>query len=397
MVMVNGMTGLTLNDLWKEVKSEEDWLGDFNETVLRMAKMMLESSLEEELLEQLHASRYQRTEVRKGYRNGYYKRSLFLPCGVIKSLRVPRARANYQSHILPSYQRNTSQINAMIRQIFLAGVSTRRVGEVLGALWDKEVSPQTVSNICRVLNREVESYHRRKLSDSYRYLFFDGIVLKVKGSTGLKKRVVLACYGIHASGRKEIVDFRLASSESQAQWEGFLNSLYHRGLTGINAALITIDGCPGLRRAIDTVYPFTPVQRCWAHKMRNVSNYLKRTDQDACIRGARLIYLADNRRQAVKAYRKWKAEWEAKYPRATRCIEKDLDELLNFLDSSPSVRIKVRTTNAIERAFREVRRRTRTMSCFTNGESVERIIFGVISHLNRNWEDKPLSEFTQDS
>lgn len=397
MVMPNTMTGLTLKDLWKEVKSEEDWLGDINERVLGMAKLILESSLEEELLEQLRASRYQRTEARKGHRNGYYQRSLFLPCGVIKSLRIPRSRENLESKLLPSYQRQSGQINTMIRQMFLAGVSTRRVGEVLGALWDKQVSPQTVSNICRSLDREVEAYHRRFLTDRYPYLFFDGIVLKVKGATGVAKRMVLACYGISTDGRRELVDFRSAVSESVAQWEAFLNILYQRGLKGDKTKLITIDGSPGLRRAIETVYPFTPVQRCWAHKLRNVSNYLKRADQEQCIRGARLIYLSDNRRQAINAYRTWKLEWEAKYPRAVWCIEKDLDELLNFLDSHPAHRKKVRTTNAIERAFREVRRRTRTMSCFNNGQSVERIIFGVISHLNKNWKDKPLSEFTQDS
>jgi len=397
MVMVNGMTGLTLKDLWKEVKSEEDWLEEFNERVLGMVKLILESSLEEELLEQLRASRYQRTEARKGYRNGYYRRSLFLPCGVIKSLRIPRSRQNHESQILPSYQRQSGQINRMIRKMFLAGVSTRRVGEVLDAVWNKEVSPQTVSNICRSLDREVEAYHRQAIKNCYCYLFFDGIVLKVKGAAGANKRMVLACYGIRADGRRELVDFRQGSSESQAQWEAFLNSLYQRGLNGNGIKLITVDGSPGLRRAIETVYPFTPVQRCWAHKLRNVSNYLKRADQEQCTQQARSIYLAENRRQAVRAYRAWKVEWEVKYPRAVRCIEKDLDELLNFLDSPAGWRKKVRTTNAIERAFREVRRRTRTMSCFTNGQSVERIIFGVVSHLNKNWEDKPLGEFTQDS
>jgi len=395
MVMVSDMTGFTLKDLWKGVKSEEDWLEDINERVLGMAKLIMESSLEEELLEQLHASRYQRTEARKGYRNGYYKRSLFLPCGVIKDLRVPRSRENYESQMLTRYQRQPEKINLMIRKMFIAGVSTRRVSEILEAVWDKEISPQTVSNICRALDQEVETYHRRAIADCYCYLFFDGIVLKVKTSTGVAKRVVLACYGIHADGRKELVDFRQARSESQAQWEAFLNSLYSRGLIGVNARLITIDGCAGLHRAIETVYPYIPVQRCWAHKMRNISNYLKRKDQKECINDARPIYLSNNRRQAIKAFKAWKDKWNIIYPKAVWCLEKDLDEMLNFLDSPPGCRVKVRTTNAIERAFREVRRRTRTMSCFTNGQSVERIIFGVISHLNKNWKDKPLSEFTQ--
>jgi len=111
--------------------------------------------------------------------------------------------------------------------------------------------------------------------------------------------------------------------------------------------------------------------------------------------GARLIYLADNRREAVKAFRDWEKKWGSLYPEAIKCVEKDMDELLSFLDCPVAHRIKVRTTNAIERSFREVRRRTRTISCFTNGASVDRIIYRVICHLNNCWKDKLLVEFTQ--
>jgi putative transposase len=394
-MVIKDMTNITLKDLWKEVKSEDDWFGDIKERTLELVKLILEDSLEEELLEQLQACRYQRTEVRRGYRNGYYRRNLFMPFGVIKSIRVPRSRISYQSEILPNYQRRAQQINEMIRTMFLAGVSTRRVGEVLNMVWGEEVSPQTVSNICRSLDYEVESYHRRAIADNYVYLFFDGIVLKTKTSVGVKKRPVLACYGITQAGKREFIDFRLASSESEAQWESFINNLYQRGLMGSNCKLICIDGCKGLRNALGMIYPYIPIQRCWAHKLRNIANYLKRKDQEKCMAGAKLIYLADNRRQAVKAFKGWKSEWGMVYPRAIRCLEKDLDEMLNFLDCPVSHRIKVRTTNIIERSFREVRRRTRTMSCFTNSQSVDRITFGVVNHLNNNWKDKPLPNFTQ--
>ena len=225
-MVIKDMTAITLKDLWKEVKSEDDWLEDIGERTLDLVKLILESSLEDELLEQLKACRYQRTEVRRGYRNGHYRRNLFLPFGVIKSIKVPRSRISYQSNILPNYQRRADKINKMIRAMFLAGVSPRRVGEVLNIVWGEEVSPQTVSNICCSLNREVDSYHRRIIPDNYVYLFFDGIVLKTKTSTGVKKRPVLACYGITQAGKREFIDFRLASSESEAQWEAFINNLY---------------------------------------------------------------------------------------------------------------------------------------------------------------------------
>jgi putative transposase len=127
-----------------------------------------------------------------------------------------------------------------------------------------------------------------------------------------------------------------------------------------------------------------------------VANRLPRRDQKDCTRQASLIYLAETRREAVKRYREWESRWQPKYPQAVTCLKKDLDELLNFLDVPPEHRVRVRTTNVIERSFREVRRRTRPMSCFTNIASVNRIIYGVISHLNRTWKENPLPQFTQE-
>jgi len=394
MYQVKDLTELTVKDLWKEVKSEQEWWGEINERVLGMVKLILESSLESELLEQLQASPYQRTEVRRGYRNGYYERDLFSQHGVIKSLRIPRARTGYSSKILPNYKRRQPQINRMVRDMFLAGVSTRRVGEILDQVWNQSVSAQTVSNICLSLDREVQVYQGRKLGDHYKYLLFDGIVLKVKGALKAYRKPVLVVYGITTSGHKELIDFRQASSESTPQWEAFLRNLYQRGLEGQNCQLIIIDGCKGLHQALETVYPYIPIQRCWAHKLRNVSNHIRRKDQKKCLKQARKVYLAENRKEAVKAFKEWKEEWVDQYPKAILCLENDLDELLNFLDCPVPHRIKIRTTNAIERAFREVRRRTRTMSCFTNAKSVNRIIFGVLSHLNKSWKDKPLPNFT---
>jgi putative transposase len=395
MYQVKDLTQLKVTDLWKEVKSEEEWWGDINERILGMVRTILESSLESELLEQLQASPYQRTEVRKGYRNGYYERDLYSQYGVIKALRIPRSREGFVTQIIPHYQRNLNRVNKMVRNIFLAGVSTRRVGEVLSNLWEREVSAQTVSRICQSLDREVAAYHRRTLEDNYLYLFFDGISMKVKGATHVHKKQILVAYGITLAGKKEIIDFRQATAESANQWEGLLRDMYQRGLQGRNCRLIATDGCPGLHQALEIVYPYIPKQRCWAHKLRNVANYLRRKDQTECLGEAKKVYLAENRREAVKVFKTWKEHWGKCYPEAIHCLEKNLDELLNFLDCPPVHRVKIRTTNVIERSFREVRRRTRTISCFTNGASVDRIIFGVVNHLNKTWKDKPILKFTQ--
>ena len=395
MVKIKDLTQLTVTDYWKEVKDEEELWGDIEERVLNILKLIMESSLEAELLEELQASRYRRTELRKGYRNGQYKRSLYTRFGVIKSLEVPRSRESYESKILPRYRRRQEKVDKMVLNMFLAGVSTRRVGEVLSCIGGEKISAQTVSRIIASLDREVAAYHHRPLVDKYLYLLFDGISLKVKGSLKVQKRQVLTAYGITGEGKREIIDFRQSSSESESQWEAFLNNLFNRGLVGSKCKLVVTDGCAGLHRALETVYPYIPRQRCWVHKLRNVANRIRRKDQEDCMAGARLIYLADNKREAVKAFRDWKEKWASLYPEAINCIKKDLDELLSFMDCPVAHRVKMRTTNAIERSFREVRRRTRTISCFTNSASVDRIIYGVICHLNKNWKDKLLVEFTQ--
>ena len=140
-----------------------------------------------------------------------------------------------------------------------------------------------------------------------------------------------------------------------------------------------------------------PRQRCWVHKLRNVAAKLPRRDQEACLKGAKAIYLSSTRREARARFEDWASQWRPSQPKAVKCLEADLEELLSFLDCPLAHRRKIRTTNAIERAFREVRRRTRPMSCFNNPASVDRIIFGIISHLNQSWKDKPIPEFAHNS
>ncbi|MDM8000464.1 MAG: IS256 family transposase, partial [Dehalococcoidia bacterium] len=391
MAQVKDLTKLTLEDLWSQVKFQsEDWWEEIEERQLRMVKEILEGSLEEELITQLGAARYKRTRSRRSYRNGHYERSFATKYGVIKCLRVPRARESYESKILPRYQRRQDKVHRMIREMFLCGVSTRKVGEVLKTIGGENISPQTVSRVLRSLDREVRLFHRRPLADIYQYLFLDGICLKVKGAVERQKRMVLCAYGIRRDGKREIISFRQAKDESEAKWEAFLSDLHERGLTGRHLKLVITDGCPGLHRALDTVYPYVGRQRCWAHKLRNVANNLRRVDQKECISQASRIYLAGTKREAVRCFREWEHRWQRGYPNAVKCLAKDLDELLTFLDVPAAHRVKVRTTNVIERSFREVRRRTRPMTCFSNSASVDRIIYGVISHLNRNWKEKPL-------
>lgn len=396
MSRVKDLTEVSIGDLWKEVK--EEWWEELDQRIRQGLKVLLEDSMEEELLEHLRAAHYRRTELRRGYRNGYRERSLLTHYGLLPHLRVPRDReGTYQPTVLERYQRRQVRVDALVRQMFLRGVSTRQVQRVLEPLLGAGVSPQTVSRITRALDAEVRRFQNRPLADHYQYLFMDGVTLKVKGATGARKRLVLSAYGITTAGQREVLAFRQAPSESEASWEAFLRDLYDRGLEGRTLRLVVTDGCPGLHRALDTVYPYVPRQRCWVHKLRNVAAKLPRKHQEAALAGAKAIYAAPTRREAVQRYRAWAAQWRPVAPKAVASLEHDLEDLLAFLDCPSTHRRTVRTTNSIERVFREVRRRTRPMTCFQNAASVDRIIYGVITHLNLSWQAKPLPEFTHNS
>ena len=195
---------------------------------------------------------------------------------------------------------------------------------------------------------------------------------------------MLVALGITPEGTKEILDFRLAPSESQAAWDTFLTDLYRRGLTGECLELIVTDGGAGMLAALPTLFPNLPVQRCWAHKTRNILDKIRMRDRVAAKNDLHRISHAENRIAARRAARRFADRWEGPYPLAVRCLRQDIDELLQFLRYQDDAwRKAARTTNAIERRFREVRRRTRPMGVFSDHTSMERILFAVFSYENQ--------------
>lgn len=392
------LTDRSVAERWREVKSAEQLWDDLHETVRSTMKELLEDSLECELLEQIQAAAYQRNPDRVDYRNGYRFRSLQTRLGVIVNLRVPRSRdGRYQSKILPRFGRHEASVEDVICDAFLGGLSTRRVGEVLEPLLGEPVSASTVSQITKSLDAEVRRYHNRSLPSDIVYFYLDGIVLKVKGAAKVQRKVVLTAYGITCQGRRIMLDFQVATSEGSLQWEGFLNNLYRRGIDGKTLRLIITDGALGLHDALQVVYGSVKRQRCWVHKLRNVMVKLPKRHHDACLGQLRLVYMAESQDNARNRYRTWADTWRPLVPKAVECVEKDIDELLNFLNEPLALAPKLRTTNAIERSFREVRRRTRPMSCFNNDDSCQRIIFAVFNHQNRTWKERYLPGFTHNT
>jgi putative transposase len=317
-------------------------------------------------------------------RNGSYRRHLLTELGEIE-LAVPRTRRFAPIAVLRAYARRAEQLDRMILSCFVLGLSTRKVGEALLPILGRPISPATVSTVAKQLDTVVAAFHARPLRDHYRVLMLDGVVLARKTGAGAIRRPVLVALGLREDGKKEVIDFRLAQSESAAEWERFLGDLIRRGLVGDTLEMICVDGGSGLLAALPTAYPATAVQRCWAHKMRNVLAKVRQADQPAVKADLQAVMNAKTLPQARSAARRFADHWHADYPKAVACLRDDLDQLLTcWRYKSLAERKKVRTTNAIERRFREVRRRSRPMGVFSDRTSMDRILFAVFNHENRN-------------
>jgi len=342
------------------------------------------------------AGRYEgRRGRRRVYRNGYYERDFVTRFGTIR-LRIARTRKKSFLPVgLRRFQRRAEEVSLLIREAFLRGISTRQVGRVVATITGETVSAQTVSKLTRDLDEAVRRFHQAGLSDDYVYLFLDGVSLRVRRPTGRKQVQMLVAYGIRQDGSRHLLAFLRGQGEGQADWEALLGDVYRRGLEGRALRLILTDGCAGLGAAIRTVYPRVRHQRCWVHKMRNILEKARKCDYDEMKAGAQAIYLAEGRRLAEAAFRRFRGRWQRTYPGVVKRLGQDLPELLSFFAFPRHLWRKLRTTNVIERCFVEVRRRTRPMVCFVNVESVDRIIYSIFQRFNLEWKTRTLNLFTQ--
>jgi putative transposase len=375
----------SIEQAFREIKnfSVENWEGEYRSA----ARMALKEILEKRMSHWVDRS-LQELGARgmADRRNGYFSRHLLTELGDLE-LAIPRSRTFSAIGILRQVAgglaRRAGQVERMVLLAFSLGLSTRKVGQALLPILGEKISASTVSQIAKQLDSVVRAYQRRLLSDRYRVLVLDGVVLKHRTGVGAIKRPVLVALGITADGKRELIDFRQVFSESQAEWEGFLNDLYRRGLKGETLKLIVTDGGTGLKAALPLIFGQIPVQLCWAHKTRNVLDKVRRVEQSVVKKDLHRISHAQSLGAAYDAAQKFIARWQKAYPQATSCLTRDLSELLTFLRVHLSLpAVALRTTNAIERRFREVKRRTRPMGTFSDHTSIDRILFAVFSYEN---------------
>jgi transposase-like protein len=269
--------------------------------------------------------------------------------------------------------------------MFLSGVSTRKVGDVLDALCGSRLSASYVSKVTKELDSAVRDFAHIPIGDDFKLLFLDGLSVKVRMELKVKRYMLLVAYGVRADGSRRLIGFQRVRSESYACWKAFLGNLQTRGLLGKNLELITMDGAPGLWAAIEEIYPIVRHQLCWVHKLRNVSKYCPKSQRKECMNQVAKIMYAPSSATAAKRFRRWKREWQDKIPKAVKCLEDDFHRLIPVFEFPEQIRKMIRTTNVIERCFREVRRRLKVMGYFQNSKSCDKIIFALFSYFNSKW------------
>jgi putative transposase len=392
------MTTLTpWTEQWQHFTSEvrEQFWGDLAQHTRQSWQDLLGRLSIEARDRYLGVREYERSPDRTDARNGCYARDFVTRLGTLR-VRVARTR---QRAFLPAglvrLERRAAEVLLLIREAFLRGLSTRTVGRVVALITEELISAQTVSRVTRELDQAVAQFHQARLADDWRYLFLDGVSLRVRRPSGRKRVQLLVAYGVRADGTRQLLGFTRSTGESQAVWEGLLLDLYRRGLEGRQLQLVVTDGCVGLAAALQTVYPRAAHQRCWVHKLRNLLGAVRRRDHGALKADAQAIYQAASRSEAEGYARAFAQRWREPYPQLVTRLCRDLPELLAFFQCPRPLWRKLRTTNVIERCFVEVRRRTRPMVCFVNVQSVERIIFSIFNRFNLEWRQHTLRQFTQ--
>ncbi len=265
--------------VWQEVRGEEAAWGEYREFANRGLKYFVEESLKDAVSRKIGVSWYARSDGRTGHRNGFYERLLVTPYGSV-TIQVPRVREGSYEHELFGRQKLlTEEVGSLVMDAYLAGISTRRVGEVLDKMLGYRISAGTVSEICKGLDKLVREYWRRPIADKWRYLIFDAIVVKNRSAVGSERRYVLVAVGIDVEGNREILAFKQVESESEVAWEAFVLDLFNRGLAGKHVELITTDGNKGVIAALDTVWPYVERQRCWFHKQGNIAGKVRKKNE----------------------------------------------------------------------------------------------------------------------
>jgi len=326
------------------------------------------------------AARYERTEGRQDTRAGSYDRSLHTKAGEVR-LKVPKLRRQtFETAIIERYQRRESSVEEALIEMYLAGVSVRRVEDITEALWGTRVSPGTVSNLNKKIYAKIEAWRNAPINGAHPYVYLDGIVMKRTWAGEVRNVSLLVAIGVNAEGYREILGICEGAKEDKSGWSAFLRHLTDRGLKGVE--LIVSDACRGLVESIAEFLPEARWQRCVVHFYRNVFSHVPATKVREVSHMLKAIHAQETRETAAQKAQAVVDELRSqRMTRAAELIEDHIKETLTYYSFPDSHWIKLKTNNPLERIMREIRRRTRVVGAFPDGKSCLNLAAARLRHI----------------
>jgi len=375
------MSASVSKNLGKVIQIDENQIREhLGELVRGSVEETLNQLLDAEADQLCNAARYERTEARQDTRAGHYKRKLHTKAGEV-TLNVPKLRQQkFETAIIERYRRRESSVEEAMIEMYLAGVSVRRVEDITQALWGTRVSPGTVSNLNKKIYERIEQWRNRPIEGSFPYVYLDGIVLKRTWADEVRNISVLVAIGVDAGGYRQILGVREGTKEDKAGWSGFLRHLKKRGLKGVE--LVISDACIGLAVSIGDFYPEAKWQRCIVHFYRNVFSVVPRGRFKQVAMMLKAIHASEDREAAnEKAQSVIKKLKKQKLAQAAKKLEDSIHETLTYYDFPSEHWRRIRTNNPLERILREVRRRTRVVGAFPDGNSALMLVAARLRHI----------------
>jgi transposase-like protein len=351
---------------------------------------VVQEALETEVEKHVGAGKYERNPQRRGQRNGYKPRQLKTRVGVLE-LKVPQVRqGRFQTQLFGRYQRQEAALMTTIAEMYYQGVSTRRVAAIMEELGGFEVSSSTVSRVAKDLDEQLEQLRSRRLDQkAYPYLMIDARYEKVRVNAHVVSQAVLVTAGINSGGVREILDWRIADSESEFTWNDVFESLKRRGLRGLE--MIVSDAHSGIRAALERRFQGVVWQRCQVHFIRELLKKVSWKEFAAVAKDLKTIFHTGDPEQSRASARGVAEKWNSQYPRFSRALLEGIEDCLAVEALPACNRLRLASTNLIERLMRELKRRTRVVGIFPSRESCHRLCGALLWEIHENWQlESPL-------
>lgn len=383
---------MTDYDIKLNANTLSNLLSDSN-GLAQLLEPILNQVLQAQASEQLGAEPYERNDDRAAYRNGNRPRTLYTRIGPL-TLQVPQFRdGRFNTDIFKRYQRSEQALVLSLMEMYVNGVSTRKVTKITEQLCGARFSKSTVSDLCVELDARVVAFNERKLKGSYPFIIADCMYFKAREDESIESKACMIACGINDVGEREILGVRIGDSESEAFWKDTFDWLKDRGLKGVK--LVVSDHHKGLMNAIGRCFIGSSWQRCQVHLMRNVLSYTASKHKVKMVQGLKRIFKSDTAPEARTRFNELADDMDGKATKALECLENGLEDALTVMMLPDKYRSRLRTSNMIERVNEEVRRRERVVRIFPNTASALRLIGAVLAEIHEQWQERKYFDMTE--